>query len=406
MDEPVMAELIISKETTVIPTNGNVSKIEPAPSLQQLVRNSAEFGWLVAELLGRCFLLQQMKPPDPSFDGEKLVMLEGLLTPRQRLLGVVSHMCYLAKTLGIDTCAIEPPDEENGKTFAETISASVTQLCLGTFDSGKNQTFETVRGQINERLFYWDLKINEALQNGPGVIAKAYLIGYCLGGMRWWYGVPDIQLDKTFKTKVLQYLPRIGPQLSQFAQMGLATSIDPWWDAIAKYESMTTMPTTISDGQQADGLAPPELQKQGSIWYSLLTGEADALSYVDPSIRNRPYIWQVFHVAWPFFVLSFALLLLVFGCAAYIFFMYSNQIVKEATGVISILAAFGIAQTVQKMSGDIFQKAIAGVDATIKGSYLDRVWNATLQQAVNKAVFVLPPVPDKKTQASQSSAKK
>jgi hypothetical protein len=158
------------------------------------------------------------------------------------------------------------------------------------------------------------------------------------------------------------------------------------------------------DVWQSDGLAPAALQKQGHIWYSLLAGECDALSYVDPTIRNRPYIWQVFLAAWPFFVISILILLLIIAALVYVIAVYKNQIVQGVAALVAAVAATWIGQTVQKNAGSLLQSALSDAQATIKGSstavegsyaaikgsYLDKVWNAALQEAVNKAIFVPP----------------
>lgn len=472
----------------------------PAPSLQELVRSAAEFGWLVAELLGRSFLLLENLPDEQDmgklteksrWNGEKLVMLQGLLTPREKIRALTAHMCYLAEILGIGkACNIDHPyidddekmpDPYDKKPYADAVSETVKKLCQGKFDEGEN--FETVRGSINERLFFWDLKINDILQEKPAVIYRAYLVGYCLGALRWWYALPGFKLDSTFKAKALQYLPVLGPYLPQFAAPGLVRCVGPWWDAlgtqadtaflspadvqkqaddlqtqIAALQKQTgaaapadvlkqisdlqtqitalqkqtgivapvgvqkqTGSTAPVDAQtqiaalqtqvdalqkqveaaQSDGRAPADLQKQGHIWYSLIAGECDALSYVDPTIRNRPYIWQVFLSAWQFFVISAAILLLIIAAVFIVITFYKNQIVQGAAAIIALLSTGWIGQTIQKNAGDLLQKAFADADATIKGSYgtvkgsyLDRVWNAALQEAVNKAIFV-PPVFDK-----------
>ncbi|HLI06225.1 MAG TPA: hypothetical protein VKV40_06640 [Ktedonobacteraceae bacterium] len=479
--------------------SGNMA---PALSLQEQVHNAAEFGWLVAELLGRCFLLLDTKPPHLNWSGEELVMLQGLLTPREKMRALTAHMGYLAETLGIGSlCTIDHRgDAYEGKPFVDAVRDAVKKLCNGDFENG--ETFESVRGIINERLFFWDLKINDILQEKPAVVEKAYMVGYCLGGLRWWYGLPGFKLDSTFKSKVLQYLPVLGPYLPQFASPALVRCVGPWWDALDA-QAVAGVSAIISDSQQppiltladlqnvqnqvealqtqiaalrtgnlapaeaqkqiealqaqitalqkraglvastdargqavsvpatgvqkqieelqtqadalrkqvdawqADGLAPANLQKQGHIWYSLIAGECDALSYVDPTIRNRPYIWQVFLAAWPFFVVSVFILLAILAAVVYVIITYRNQIVQGAAALIGALAATWIGQTIQKNAGNLLQSALADADTTIKSSYgavttvegsikvsyLDKVWNASLQEAVNKAIFVAPPAP-------------
>src|SRR5450755_2354960 len=67
-----------------------------------------------------------------------------------------------------------------------------------------NLTREQLRGKFNERLFYWDLQINDALQNRPTVIPKAYLVGRTLAALRWCVGLQDQQLDDVLVEKVCQ----------------------------------------------------------------------------------------------------------------------------------------------------------------------------------------------------------
>ncbi len=512
MDEPVMAELVINQEavSASASSNGNAKSDNKTatPSLQELVRGAAEFGWLVAELLGRSFLLlektsNELDPDtlkDTAWDGKALVMLQGLLTPREKMRSLTSHMSYLAEMLGIGSlCTIDHEgDPYEDKPYIQAMTDAVKKLCKGQF--AEQETFETVRGSINERLFFWDLKINDILQEKPAVIYRAYLVGYCLGALRWWYGLPGFKLDSTFKAKALQYLPVLGPYLPQFAGPGLVRCVGPWWDAL-QAQTLAVASASAADGQQtailtpadlqaqidmlqpqinglrtgnaapadlqkqiaalqtqltalqtrvqtqnwvaapatvqtqsgsaapvdaqkqiadlqtqvealqkqvdmwqSDGLAPAALQKQGHIWYSLIAGECDALSYVDPTIRNRPYIWQVFLAAWPFFVISILILLLIIAALVYVIVIYKNQIVQGVAALVAAVAATWIGQTVQKNAGNLLQSALSDAQATIKGSYtavegsyaalkgsyLDKVWNAALQEAVNKAIFVPP----------------
>jgi hypothetical protein len=390
MDETVMAEKVISIETIPANTTIQITNAPAAPmSLQQTVRNAAELGWLIAELLGRCFVLQETPPPHLNWDGSQLEALQGLSTPREKLRAIAQHIHYLANTLGVGS--LSSGDDDDGQPPAiALIKADITLLCTGPFNTSPEETFEAVRGRINQRLFFWDLKINDALQNKPAVVQKAYLVGYGLGAARWYYGLPGIQLDKGLKEKVLQYLPVLGPHLSQFASEGLVGTIEPWWQALS--QPAATAPMPISDNQQVEGLAPPELQRQGHIWYSLVTGERDALSYVDPTIRNRPYIWQVLDVIWPFFLIAVIILLLVIALAIFIIISYHNQIVTAITAAAGFLTTFGIIQALQNNAGGILQNAVSTTTATIKGTYLDQIWNANRQKAVNKAVYVPPPV--------------
>ena len=214
--------------------------------------------------------------------------LQGLNTPREKLRAIAQHIYYLANTLDVSSLSIEDDDGNDEQSPAiDLIKADIKQLCESHFNASAGDTFAVVRGRINKRLFFWDLKINDALQNKPTVVQKAYLVGYGLGAARWYYGLEGVQLDEALKEKVLQYLPVLGPYLSQFATGGLVCTIEPWWKELSKPPT-TPVPVQFSASQQQEGLAPHELQKQAHIWYALVTGERDALSYVDPPYEIGP----------------------------------------------------------------------------------------------------------------------
>ena len=56
---------------------------------------------------------------------------------------------------------------------------------------------------------------------------------------------------------------------------------------------------------------PEQLHNQAHIWYDILTGARNPLSYVDPSAHGTRYMWKVVRVAWPLFLLHFLALFLI-----------------------------------------------------------------------------------------------
>lgn len=196
--------------------------------------------------------------------------------------------------------------------------------------------------------------------------------------------------------KVLHvYIPTLGPYMSQFASGGLVCSIEPWWKAISSDQ--------VKSGPAGpEGLAPPELRRQGHIWCSLVTGECDALSYVDPSIRSKLDLWQVLRVMWPLLLIGSLVLLLVVALVVIVILLNPNLIIVGITAVGGFLTTLGISQTLVKNADDILQKAVTDATATIKGSYLDQIWNSTQQKAVNQAVYIQPTGVDQGQPAVQS----
>jgi hypothetical protein len=381
MDETVTPELVVPQETTTTTTD------MPAMSLQQTVRNAAEFGWSIAELLGRCFALEEEQEKTPVIDWSsgKLVTLQGTLNPPEKLRALAEHLLYLADTLYVSSCIIDhDPDPDNGKRYIDVIRTNVKLLSRSGFDPARDGSFEQIRGKINERLFFWDLKIHDALQDRPAVVHKAYLVGYSLGTLRWCFGLQNKLFDDTLMGKVLhEYIPALGPYVSQFTTGGLVYSVEPWWKAISSQQ--------VKPGPGGpEGLAPSELQRQGHIWYSLVTGESDALSYVDPSIKSRPYLSQVLPVIWPFFVIGGLILLVVIALVVIVILLNQNVVIKGIAAAAGLLTTLGIAQILGNNAGNIVQKAVTDATASIKGSYLDQIWNSTLQKAVNQGIYIPP----------------
>ncbi len=172
-------------------------------SLQQTVYNAAELGWAIAELLGRCFLLQDEQPVERDWTGGKLVVPQQIYTPREKIRALVERIRFLADSLGVSSCVIDHEnDPDNNRRYIDVLSEAVKLLSQHNLDMAAAVTCEQLRGKINERLFFWDLKIHDKLQDRPTAVFKAYMIGRSLSALRWYIGLQDKMLNDGFMEKI------------------------------------------------------------------------------------------------------------------------------------------------------------------------------------------------------------
>jgi hypothetical protein len=380
MDEPETSVQAGPQETitTIIPTN----TAGDGMSLPQTVLNAAGLGWAIAELLGRCFLLQEVQPAGLDWTGDKLVKLQEIYTPREKIRALVVYMRFLADALDVSSSVIEyENDPDNGRAYMDVLEADVKLLTQHNLDPALGVTREQLRGKINERLFFWDLRIHDTLQDRPTEVHKAYLVGRTLASLRWYLGLQGMMQDNVFMEKVCnEYVPLLQPYVSPFTTGALANSIDPWWKAISGGQVQT----------DPDGVAPKELQKQADIWFSLVTNERNALSYAPPSTGSRSYIWKVLQVSWPLFLVGGLVIILILALLLFVIISNLNPITKEVTAVVALLTALGITHTVVNATGSILQKAVSEVTGTIRGSVIDNIRHSTQQQEVNTATYIPP----------------
>lgn len=375
MDEPETAVQAGPQETTITTTENDMS-------LQQTVLNAAGLGWAIAELLGRCFLLEEVQPAELDWTGDKLVKLQEIYTPREKIRALVVYMRFLADSLGVSSSVIEyENDPDNGRAYVDVLEEDVKLLTQHNLDPALGVTREQLRGKINERLFFWDLRIHDTLQDRPTEVHKAYLVGRTLASLRWYLGLQGMMQDNVFMEKVCnEYVPLLQPYVSPFTTGALANSIDPWWKAISGGQVQT----------DPDGVAPKELQKQADIWFSLVTNERNALSYAPPSTGSRSYIWKVLQVSWPLFLVGGLVIILILALLLFVIISNLNPITKEVTAVVALLTALGITHTVVNTTGSILQKAVSEVTGTIRGSVIDNISHSTQQQEVNTATYIPP----------------
>jgi hypothetical protein len=370
-----------------------VSPSAPAASLQQTVCDAAAFGWAITELLGRCYLLPDTVPPVLDWSGAHLVLLQQIYTPREKIRSLMVFIRDLADTLGLSSCTIDRPnanDPDNGRRYVDVLEELVKLYSQRQPDAPINAlpntatgpTHEQLRGKINERLFYWDLQIHDALQDRPTGVPKAYLVGRTLAALRWYIGLQDQQMDGVFVEKVCQeYIPIMAPYISPYATRAVANSVELWWKAISSGQ--------VQPGP--DGAAPVELQKQADIWFSLLTNERTALSFVPPSLAkaNSHYTWKILQLYWPFFAGGIIVLLVILALLLVVLISRYDVVAKGIVAAAGFIAASGVIRMLGSNLGDFLQKATTGVEAT-KDSVISGIRGAAEQQAVIKSTYIAP----------------
>jgi hypothetical protein len=397
-------------DETVITTSPNgldaatiaiASPSAPASSLQQTVCDAAAFGWAITELLGRCYLLPDAVPPPFDWSGAHLVLLQQIYTPREKIRSLMVYIRDLADTLGLSSCTIDRPnanDPDNGRHYVDVLEELVKLYCQHQPDPSPNpppdpppnpppdpatgSTHEQLRGKINERLFYWDLQIHDALQDRPTVVPKAYLVGRTLAALRWYIGLQDQQMDGVFVEKVCQeYIPIMAPYISPYATRGVANSVELWWKAISSGQ--------VQPGP--DGAAPVELQKQADIWFSLLTNERTSLSFVPPSLAKASshYTWKILQLYWPFFAGGVIILVVILALLLVVLLSHYDLVAKGIAAAAGFIAASGVTHMLGSNLGGFLQKATTDVEAT-KGSVIGSIRESAEQQAVVKSTYIAP----------------
>src|SRR2546428_6135785 len=112
MDEeatPAQAEQQGTVTTTTIVPQGTDIAITPGDVLspQQAVSHAAALGWAMAELLGRCFMLKDVQPGELGWSGDKVMLLQEIYTPREKIRALMVHIRFLADALDVSSCLID-----------------------------------------------------------------------------------------------------------------------------------------------------------------------------------------------------------------------------------------------------------------------------------------------------------
>jgi hypothetical protein len=351
-------------------------------SLQQTVGNAAELGWGITELLGRCFALKEAPPAKLDWTADKLVAFQENYTPREKIRALIVYIRFLADSLDLSLSSIDNEgDSEEDKLYIDVLEETVRKFIQHDLPTS-GETREQLREQINERLFFWDLKIHDTLQSRPTVVHKSYLVGRSLASLRWYIGLQDKMPDNDFMLKICnEYVPLMQPHLSTFASGALTNSLDPWWKQISG--------NLVKPGP--DGEAPEGLKKQADIWYSLVTNEREALSYAHPTTKDRQrYIWRVLQLYLPYFLIGGLLVVILVILLIVIISQFSSILIKEISAVIGIVVAFALSHNLLSTAGNILEKAVSEVSETIKGSVIENIRHTIQQEEVNDGTIIPP----------------
>ncbi len=295
----------------------------------------------------------------------------------------MAYVRSLSDNIDLSSCTIDhEKDENNGRAFVEVVKELVKQLCEYQPASSEDTMFDQLRGTINRYLFFWDLQIHDALQERSTAVAKAYQVGRTLASLRWTTGLQDQPLDSASVVKVYQeYIPILAPYVSPYATAALSNSVEQWWKAISSGQ--------VKPGQ--DGLPPIELRNQADIWFSLLTNERTALSYVPPALikKNSHYTGKVLRLYWPFFTTGIAVLVVIVALALVVFFSYHDAASRVIAVAAGLIAASGVTHTLGSNFGGLLQKATTDVEAT-RGSVIGSIRETTERQEVVESTYVAP----------------
>jgi hypothetical protein len=351
-------------------------------SLQQTVCKAAELGWGMTELLGRCYALNEAPPPKLDWTADKLVAFQENYTSREKIRALIVYIRFLADSLDLSLSSIDHEgDSAYGRLYVDVLEEKVDKFIQHDLPAS-GETPEQLREQINERLFFWDLKIHDTLQSRPTVVHKSYLVGRSLASLRWYPGLQDKMPDKDFMQKICDdYVPLMQPYLSTFASGALKNSLDTWWKAILGKQVQP----------DPNGDAPARLQEQADIWYSLVTNERDALSYARPTTQDKQrYIWRVLQLYLPYFLLGGLLVVILVILLIVVISQFSSPIVKEISAVIGIVVAFALSHNLLSTASNILEKAVSEVSETIKGSVIENIRHTIQQEEVNDGTLILP----------------
>ncbi len=353
-----------------------------AQLLSQQVHFASALGWSLAELLGRCFLLLDAPAPQVDWSGAQIVALPESLSAREAIRALMEHILFLAANLNVRGISIDDEgDSDKGKFYADVVKRQVIQLTEGRFDPAKGETRQSVLGDMNHRLYFWDLTIHDSLQNAPLVIHRAYLVGHSLGAMRWYFPSKQGILDQETLNKVChEYIPLLSPYIYPFAAEAVSNSVELWGQALAAGKVLPDNAT----------FAPQQLHDQAHIWYDLVTGARNPLTFASGEIHGTRFVWKVIRVAWPLYAMHLLALLLVLAVILVVVVLNFNLVLTGVTAVAGLLALAGTSHSALGNIGGLLQGAATKTEGTIKGSLVDSLWHSTQQTAINNATYIPP----------------
>jgi hypothetical protein len=390
----------------------------------EIVRNAAALGWALTELLSRCYTLQPLTDAEKAarktrWNGASLFILPPIRSPRQQIVAQMLLIHSLATQLKVDALEIVGDQTVPPHTlYIAELEKDVAALCR---DDCAAEQFPTLKGHINERIYYWDMNIYEALQNAspePDAMyayLNAYLVGRSIAALRWYSGpnnyssptddqhVRDDILNEGSLERLCDHVQLMAPSpLSTFAAIAIANSLKPWGKAFLDK----------SINLNKDGDAIPELQYQATIWHDLLITARDPRTFVTPSSFTWRYTLRVALFVLPLILMGIAMAAVITVLLLFLVGLIWPLIVKTFTTDKTLLAIVttigtgfaliaGVGTTIptvrtvwqwliQKVQSNADQNAGAAVGSA-QSSVFAMLWDEAQQEAINQATYV--PVP-------------
>lgn len=376
---------------------------------QDDVRRAASLGWAMTEFLSRCYSLKGDPPDPPDFSGH-VVNRSPVPLPeadtrseRQALRALIYHIAYLADKLDVTSripndvkLADGNPDPCVGEAYTDVLAADTTTLT--ELEPSDTVNWNKRLGDINARLYYWDMKIQDGLQRNVAATYNAYLVARNLAALRWTLTENAVSalpaktwLEKDAKGfEAAIYL--LGGYLPAYAPGALVYSVHAW-------ESTLTPPSEAKPPPTLDGDTWKALKEQAEIWEALVTGRRDPLSYVDlkeTTHTSAVYFWRVLRSAWPLFVVALAIVaaILIVVLIVVNAYTHAGPSVYVGATIAGVFAFLTLAGTSLATVNSAWQKGVGELAGTVGHALTDQLWASAQQDAVNKAT--LKPIPSKK----------
>lgn len=373
---------------------------------QDDVRRAASLGWTMTEFLSRCYALSGSLPDRPNFSecaaARSPVPLPATenRTDRETVRALIYHIAYLAEKLNV-ACDIPKdlkradgtPVPHAGEPYADVIAADTTKLTR--LDPSDKITWNTCLADINRRMYFWDMAIQDGLQRNVAAAYNAYLIARNLAALRWTLAenATSTLPAKTWLEKDAKgftaaiYL--MGGYLPAYAPRALVNSVCAWRDTLTPPQGSVAPPMLEGNTRRA-------LEEQAEIWEALVTGRRDPLSYLDPSETTHTsarYFIRVLRASWPLFVFALGTVVVILIVVLVVINAYTHAgpSVYVGSAIAGVFAFLTLAGTSLATVNSAWQKGVGGLAGTVGHALTDQLWSSAQQDAVNKATLISVP---------------
>ncbi|HKV84946.1 MAG TPA: hypothetical protein VJN88_10345 [Ktedonobacterales bacterium] len=383
---------------------------------QDDVRRAASLGWAMTEFLSRCYSLGGHPPPkQPDFLGHVAyrcpfpLPATGQRSDRQTVRAMIFHIAYLADKLDVTShipnnlkLADGKSDPCVGEAYTDVLAADT--MTLTELEPSDTDSWNKCLADINARLYYWDMKIQDGLQRNVAATYNAYLVARNLAAMRWTLAQKAVAAlpaqtwlekdPKGFEAAI--YL--LGGYLPAYAPGALVNSVSAWKSTLVSPSEAKSPPTLDGDTRRA-------LEEQAEIWEALITGRRDPLSYVDlkeTTHTSAVYFWRVLRSSWPLFAVALAIVVAILIVVLIVVNAYTHAGPSVYVGatIAGVFAFLTLAGTSLATVNSAWQKGVGELAGTVGHALTDQLWATAQQDAVNKAT--LTPIPSKKRTSQPS----